>query len=125
MFHGRCPTGIVAVMARLAASKPEGDDADERAKRLDLVAEGARCNLATQQQVVVGSILERFADLVDAHTAGDAPAADPVLVAELREVTDGRAVLDVAHRTKQPDWTHDDVDSGQWPADRLDDHRRT
>jgi hypothetical protein len=32
-------------------------------------------------------------------------------------------VLDDAQRTKQPDWTHDAVDSGQWPADRLDDHR--
>jgi hypothetical protein len=32
-------------------------------------------------------------------------------------------VLDDAQRTKQPDWTHDEVDSGQWPADRLDDHR--
>jgi NADH:ubiquinone oxidoreductase subunit F (NADH-binding) len=115
---------LAAVMARLAASQPEGDDADERAKRLDIVAEGARCNLATQQQVVVGSILDRVPDLVDAHSAGDAPPAAPVLIAELRDVGEGRAVLDDAHRTKQPDWTHDAVDSGQWPADRLDDHRR-
>ncbi len=115
---------LAAVMARLAASQPEGDDADELATRLDVVAEGARCNLATQQQLVVGSILERFPDLVAAHTARTAPAVEPTPIAELRDVADGRALLDDAHRTKQPDWTHDDVDSGQWPADRLDDHRR-
>ena len=39
-----------------------GDELSEIAKRLDIVAEGARCNLATQQQVVVGSILDRFPD---------------------------------------------------------------
>jgi NADH:ubiquinone oxidoreductase subunit F (NADH-binding) len=115
---------LAAAMARLATSQSKGDDADELATRLDVVAEGARCNLATQQQLVVGSILERFPDLVAAHAAGDAPGVDPTLIAELRDVADGRAVLDDAHRTKQPDWTHDDVDSGQWPADRLDDHRR-
>jgi NADH-quinone oxidoreductase subunit F len=115
---------LAALLARLAASQPDGDDADELVTRLELVPEGARCNLATQQQVVVGSILERFPDLVDAHTKGDAPAVEPAPIAELREIADGRATLDDAHRTKQPDWTHDAVDSGQWPADRLDEHRR-
>ena len=87
------------------------------------MAEGARCNLATQQQVVVGSVLERFPDLVAAHADGRAPAVDPAPIAAIVDLVDGRAVLDDAQRTKQPDWTHDEVDSGQWPADRLDDHR--
>jgi len=87
------------------------------------VPEGARCNLATQQQVVVGSVLAQFPDLVAAHLAGDAPAVEPLPVAALVDLVDGRAVLDDTQRTKQPDWTHDEVDSGQWPADRLDDHR--
>lgn len=115
---------LAGVLARLAGSQPAGRDAVELTTRLNLVAEGARCNLATQQQVVVGSILERFPDLVAAHLKGDAPAVEPALIAELRDVADGRATLDEAHRTKQPDWTHATVDSGQWPADRLDDHRR-
>jgi NADH:ubiquinone oxidoreductase subunit F (NADH-binding) len=115
---------LAAIMARLAASQPDGTDAEELPTRLDLVAEGARCNLATQQQVVVGSILEQSPHLVAAHAAGTAPAVEPAPIAELRAVGDGRATLDESHRTKQPDWTHDAVDSGQWPADRLDDHRR-
>ncbi len=56
-------------------------------------------------------------------SAGDAPAVEPAPIAELRDIVDGRATLDDSQRTKQPDWTHDAVDSGQWPADRLDDHR--
>jgi NADH:ubiquinone oxidoreductase subunit F (NADH-binding) len=114
---------LAALMARLAASQPDGDDTEELPARLELVPEGARCNLATQQQLVVGSILERFPDLVAAHAAVDAPAVEPAPIAELRDIADGRATLDDSHRTKQPDWTHDAVDSGQWPADRLDEHR--
>jgi len=87
------------------------------------VADGARCNLATQQQVVVGSVLQQFPELVAAHVAGTAVAAEPVAIASIDDLVDGRVVLDDAQRTKQPDWTHDAVDSGQWPADRLDDHR--
>ena len=43
---------LAGILARLAASAPEPRDRDELAIRLGLVAEGARCNLATQQQVV-------------------------------------------------------------------------
>jgi NADH-quinone oxidoreductase subunit F len=114
---------LAAIMARLSESKPAARDSDELAKRLDLVAEGARCNLATQQQVVVGSILDRYPDLVDAHMSGGAPGVAPAPIAELREVADGRSAIDDRQLAKQPDWTHDPVDSGQWPADRLDDHR--
>jgi hypothetical protein len=47
----------------------------------------------------------------------------PALVAEITSIADGRSVVDERHAQKQPDWTYDEVDSGQWPADRLDDHR--
>jgi NADH:ubiquinone oxidoreductase subunit F (NADH-binding) len=114
---------IAAILARLAASSPQPRDLDELATRIGLVAEGARCNLATQQQVVVNSIVDGHPDLVTAHGEGQAPAATPAPIAELREVADGGAIIDEAQLTKQPDWTHDEVDSGQWPADRLDDHR--
>ncbi len=114
---------LAGILARLAASAPEGHDREELASRLDLVAEGARCNLATQQQVVVGSIIDGYPELVASHTEGHAPSVAPAPIAELRDVVDGRAVVDEAQLTKQPDWTYDEVDSGQWPADRLDDHR--
>ncbi len=115
---------LADLLARLTASTARAQEFDQIATRLDLVAEGARCNLATQQQVVVGSVLQGFPGLVRAHARGDAPAAAAVPIAPIVDLVDGRAILDDAQRTKQPDWTHDPVDSGQWPADRLDDRRR-
>jgi NADH-quinone oxidoreductase subunit F len=90
--------------------------------RLATVAEGARCNLATQQQVLLGSLLDLFPDAFLAH-ADDATPVEPVLIAPIDDIVDGVARLDTRQASKQPDWTHDPVDSGQWPANRLDDPR--
>jgi hypothetical protein len=114
---------LATLLAQLTASRASERDVNEITHRLDIVADGARCNLATQQQVVVGSVLEQFPDLVAAHAAGDAAAVEPMPIAAIVDIVDGQVVLDEAQHTKQPDWTHDAVDSGQWPADRLDDHR--
>jgi NADH:ubiquinone oxidoreductase subunit F (NADH-binding) len=114
---------LASLLAELSASTATVRDVEEMHTRLELVTEGARCNLATQQQLVVGSVLERFPEVVAAHAEGDARSVEPLLVAPIVDLVDGRALLDDAQRTKQPDWTHDAVDSGQWPADRLDDHR--
>jgi len=72
-----------------------------------------------------GDIISSIASLLIAWNAvpEDFSAARPVLVAPIADLVDGRAVLDESQRTKQPDWTHDAVDSGKWPADRLDDRR--
>jgi NADH:ubiquinone oxidoreductase subunit F (NADH-binding) len=110
-------------LARVAESRAHPRDRDEITARLSVVAEGARCNLATQQQIVVGSVLQQFPDAFEAHLERDAPAQTPVLIAAVVDLADGVARLDETQRTKQPDWTHDAVDSGQWPADRLDDRR--
>jgi NADH:ubiquinone oxidoreductase subunit F (NADH-binding) len=114
---------LADLLAKLAASDATERDVDEIGRRLDIVAEGARCNLATQQQVVIGSVLQNFPAAVSAHVGDDGNGTEPVFVAELAGIVDGRGVLQELQRTKQPDWTHDPVDSGQWPADRLDDPR--
>jgi hypothetical protein len=87
------------------------------------VTDEARCFLASQQEAVVRSLLETFPEAVVAHFDGRAEPAEPRLVAELVEVREGRAVIDERHRDKQPDWTYDAEDSGQSPADRLDEKR--
>ena len=87
------------------------------------MADGARCNLASQQQDVVGSVLERFPAAVEAHLDHETKPAEVVLVAPIVDIVDGVAVLDRRQAEKQPDWTYDPVDSGRSPADRLDDHR--
>jgi NADH-quinone oxidoreductase subunit F len=105
-----------------------GSDASERdllaiKSRVKTVADGARCYLASQHQVVVGSILDRFPGEFEDHVGKRAEPAEPPLIAELRDIQGDEAVLDERHRQKQFDWSYDAEDSGQAPADRFDDHR--
>ncbi len=91
------------------AGDPEWDLLDQLRST---VTEGARCYLATQQQKVT----------LDVETFSGVPRPDdprPVLVAPIADLHDGQATLDEHQADKQPDWTYDDVDSGQSPAERL------
>ncbi|HWH35496.1 MAG TPA: NADH-ubiquinone oxidoreductase-F iron-sulfur binding region domain-containing protein [Acidimicrobiales bacterium] len=88
--------------------------------KLSTVADGARCYLGIQHQQVVGSVLALFGEQARAHATGALAGAEPELIAPIVDLVEGRALLDEDHRTKQPDWTHDEVDSGQAPADRID-----
>jgi NADH:ubiquinone oxidoreductase subunit F (NADH-binding) len=85
-------------------------------ERLSSVTDGARCYLASQHQVVVDSLLALFpdevrTDLEQGHATHRIPVAD---------IDDGTVYLDPHQAGKQPDWSHDRVDSGRAPADRID-----
>jgi NADH-quinone oxidoreductase subunit F len=95
----------------------------ELRSRVAKVAEGARCSLATQHQVIVSGLLERYADAVEAHVEKSTPATKPAVIAELVAIDDGVAHIDERHAAKQPDWTYDATDSGKTPAERLGEHR--
>ena len=88
-------------------------------RRLTTVADRSRCFLATQHQVVVGSIVEHFGDEFADHASGARGPVDPVLIAELLDIREDRAVLDERHRRKQPDWSYNALDSGTPPVDRY------
>jgi NADH-quinone oxidoreductase subunit F len=107
------------------ARQSEVDEPDLEAirDRLASVSDEARCYLALQHQAVGESILRLFPEAVRSHVDSRAPAAPAVLVAPLLDIDNGRAVLDEAHVGKQPDWTFDESDSGQSPADRRDESR--
>ncbi|MCU1393707.1 MAG: hypothetical protein JWM34_2135 [Ilumatobacteraceae bacterium] len=92
-------------------------------RRLDTVVNGARCSLATQQQVVISSILDAFPHQVAAQAEVNARPVAPYAVAELMRIDDETSTLDDTFADKQPDWTHGPTDSGQSPAERLDEHR--
>ena len=68
---------------------------------------------------MAGSILQRFPDAVGSHLDETRPAADAYLIAPIVDLRDGEAVLDEGQWTKQPDWTHDERDCGQAPAERY------
>jgi NADH:ubiquinone oxidoreductase subunit F (NADH-binding) len=112
---------IAEILSRICCGQPEPNDSEELASRVTTVADEARCNLASQQQAVIGSLLSLFPDAVQDHFEDAAVPDDPILIAPLVDITDdGRAILDERHRAKQPDWTFDEIYSGQSPADRLD-----
>jgi NADH-quinone oxidoreductase subunit F len=115
---------VADALDRLCAGTGGQHDLDGAAQALSTVADGARCNLASQQQAVVGAILAGWDDEVVRRATGTADAAvEPYLVAEVVRIDEeGDVTLDEGRRTKQPDWTHDAPWSGSYPADELGDH---
>ncbi len=104
-------------LGKVSVSEAISHDYDVIRKRLTTVAERSRCYLATQQELVISSIMEHFEDEVMAHLTGSAPPVEPELIAELVDIRAGRAVLDERHRWKQPDWSYNKNDSGTVPVE--------
>jgi NADH:ubiquinone oxidoreductase subunit F (NADH-binding) len=110
---------IAALLSRVGSGRGSGIDVEVIRRRLGTVADGARCGLAAQQRVVVGSILDAFADEVAAQVR---PGADPVgeyFVAPLLDLGEQGAELDISVAAKQLDWSTGAADSGTAPVDRL------
>jgi NADH:ubiquinone oxidoreductase subunit F (NADH-binding) len=114
---------LAELMDKVCRSEAGDHDLATIQKRVDTVADGARCYLATQHQTVLASLLERFPEEVQAHLSLEAEAVDPELVAELVDIADGHATWDERHREKQPDWSYDEEWSGKVPSEHYGEHR--
>jgi NADH:ubiquinone oxidoreductase subunit F (NADH-binding) len=114
---------LADVLGRISLSDASEADLSLAKKLLSNVGERARCALAGQQQAVVGSVFDLFGAEIDAHVSRAAPGAEPYLIAELLDIEGDEPVWDERHRDKQPDWSYDEVSSGQVPADKFDEHR--
>lgn len=114
---------IAQLLDTLASGSGRQLDLDTVKARLGTVADGARCGLAAQQQAVVGSLLGAFTDEIEAFLAPGTSRAEPYFIAALVDIDGQGALLDATFAGKQPDWTHDAVDSGKTPVDRFIDHR--
>ena len=114
---------LADLMDKVCRSDAGDHDLETLQERVDTVADGARCYLAQQHQNVLASLLELYGEEVKAHVEGGAEPVDPALIAELVDIDDGVATWDERHREKQPDWSYDEVDSGQAPAERYGEHR--
>jgi NADH:ubiquinone oxidoreductase subunit F (NADH-binding) len=110
---------LAASLAQLAGSDVTDRQMADLRRRVETVTFGARCNLASQQADVVGSLLALFDTSVEGHARGRLPAAEPVVVVPLANIASGRAVLDLDQLAKQPDWSRNVTDSGAAPAARL------
>jgi NADH:ubiquinone oxidoreductase subunit F (NADH-binding) len=115
---------MAEVLSRVAGSDADEHDIERLLEAAGRVTDGARCNLAAQQQAVVLSAARLARREITGHLDGTRPAAGRFVVAELVALDeDGGTTIDLRHDDKQPDWTYDEVDSGQAPADRLGEHR--
>jgi NADH-quinone oxidoreductase subunit F len=114
---------LADALERLCGGEGRESDLDTITSALRTVADGARCNLASQQQAVIGQIMRRWPDEPAAHAVagGSGGTVEPLLVTEITELSDGYVALDGRRRSKQPDWTHDPEWSGSYPADLLAD----
>ena len=108
---------LTELFGRLRRSHPHRNDRAEIDDRLRTIDTGARCSLAMQYQLVIQSILDNFADEIDSHVRGTAPAATPELITTIVTIDKRQAVLDENHLAKQPDWTFEARWSGKTPAD--------
>jgi len=115
---------LMEILDRVRRSDAHTDDLAAINDRLATIADGARCYLATQHQLVIASIRDQFGDDLRAHVDRLRPAAAPMLIAPIMSLHDGVADLDERERAKQPDWSFDAVDSGKSPADRFEDPQR-
>ncbi len=75
---------------------------------LPRVTDASRCYLASEERIVVSSILrafpEEFADHIE-HQRCPSPRHDPM--PKLVDLTDGHATYDETFWRKRPDWTYD------------------
>jgi hypothetical protein len=115
---------IADVLERMCAGEDATSMEFGRLERaLSTVGDGARCNLARQQQAVIIPIVERFRGELTARLDRQLEPIEPMLISEVRSIDDGVVEIDETRRTKQPDWTHDAEWGGASPADEFTDRR--
>jgi NADH-quinone oxidoreductase subunit F len=76
--------------------------------RLRTVTDQARCYLATEEQIVVSSMLERFPEGFALHLEGQCSklVSRSLLVPKIVDLADGVVKWDEHQAAKQPDWTY-------------------
>ena len=114
---------ISSLLGKIARGEGGANDVRTIEGRLDTVADGARCSLASQQRTVVGSLVATFEDQIRARLRPGVAPVEVRLVAALVDIDEQGATSDESFVGKQPDWTYGTVDSGKMPEERFLDHR--
>jgi NADH:ubiquinone oxidoreductase subunit F (NADH-binding) len=113
---------MTAILDRVRTSTVEASDLELLPGLAAHVADGARCFLATQQQLVVESLLAGFPEAIALHADRHALAAEPFPIVPLLEIIDDQAVLDLDQLDTPPDWG---TGTGAAPAASVDVRRDT
>jgi hypothetical protein len=77
-------------------------------RALATVTDANRCYLGAEEQRVVGSLLDAFADDFETHLVGACPLRHDVLVPKIVDFDEtGRFAFDRRQLRKRPDWTYE------------------
>ena len=110
---GQCPPcklgsgEITERLERIEAGGGGDVDIEQIGGWLQRVTDGSRCYLATEEQVMVSSILRAFPDEVTERRVRALPPARPLPLPKIVELDDGGR-YDQSFRRKRPDWTYED-----------------
>ncbi len=111
---GQCPpcklgsSAITEALERIETGAGDAGDLELIVGWLGHVTDGSRCYLATEEQLVVTSILRAFADEFTEHLDHDrCPRPRRLPIPKLIDLADGHAVYDERFWHKRPDWTYD------------------
>ncbi len=111
---GQCPPcklgsgAITGHLERIETGIGADHDLAEIVRWLEHVTDGSRCYLATEEQVMVSSILRAYPDEFAEHLElGRCPRPRQLPIPKLVDLADGRATYDESYWLKRPDWTHD------------------
>ena len=110
---GQCPPcklgsgAITGHLERIETGTGDVGDLDAITGWLGHVTDGSRCYLATEEQIVVSSVLHAFPEEFAEHLAlGRCPRPRRLPIPKLIDLDGGRAVYDESFWHKQPDWTY-------------------
>lgn len=110
---GQCPpcklgsSAITEHLERIETGIGNDGDLDAITGWLGHVTDGSRCFLASEEQIVVTSILRAFPEEFTEHIElGRCPRPRRLPIPKLVDLAGGRAVYDESFWRKQPDWTY-------------------
>jgi NADH-quinone oxidoreductase subunit F len=98
---------ITTALQSLTDGTGEEHDIGVIGARLRSVTDQVRCYLATEEQLLISSILERFPEEFALHLEGRCSVAPRhILVPKIVDLSDGTVSYDERQDRKQPDWTY-------------------
>ena len=116
---GQCPpcklgsSAITEHLERIETGVGNDGDLDAITGWLGHVTDGSRCFLASEEQIVITSILQAFPEEFTEHIElGRCPRPRRLPIPKLVDLADGRAVYDESFWRKQPDWTYAPIQEG-------------
>lgn len=126
---GQCPpcklgsSAITEHLERIETGVANPGDLDAITGWLGRVTDGSRCFLASEEQIVVTSILRAFPSEFAEHIElGRCPRPRRLPIPKLIDLAGGVAVYDESFWRKQPDWTYAPHDEGA-ESDEGTEHR--